>query len=237
MEHPFRTAAIGGFNRQDVLDFLEEQAKQAARLHQEMQGQLEESQRQAERLRQERDEMERQLEKAKLDLETGGRTWTKLNAKLEQAEKGLSDSRLQAEQAVRELKQVRQERDKLRQELAAARPNAQAYTELKERTASVELEAHRRAQAIQQKAELDTSELRGRLELWLQQVFREYDALRSDVEATVAHAASQLGRAGDELDQLLELLGSQDDAFAGLKRICDEGTFGRLETPVPKNET
>ena len=50
MEHPFRTAAIGGFNRQDVLDFLEEQAKQAARLHQEMQGQLEESQRQAERL-------------------------------------------------------------------------------------------------------------------------------------------------------------------------------------------
>ena len=63
MEHPFRTAAIGGFNRQDVLDFLEEQAKQAARLHQEMQGQLEESQRQAERLRQERDEMERQLER------------------------------------------------------------------------------------------------------------------------------------------------------------------------------
>lgn len=231
MEHPFRSAAIGGFNRQDVLDFLEEQAKQAARINQEMQGRLEESQRQSEELRQERDELERQLEKAKLDLEAGGRTWARLNTKLEQTNKELSDSRLQAEQAVRELKQVRQERDRLRQELAAMRPNAQAYLELKERTASVELEAHRRAQAIQEKAERDTSELRGRLELWLRQVFQEYDALRSDVEATVAHAASQLGRAGDELDQLLELLGSQDDAFAGLRRACDESTFGRLETP------
>ena len=30
MDHPFRSAAVGGFNKQDVLTFLEAQAKQAA---------------------------------------------------------------------------------------------------------------------------------------------------------------------------------------------------------------
>ena len=36
MEHPFRSAAIGGFNKQDVLDFLEAQAKQTAQAQQEL---------------------------------------------------------------------------------------------------------------------------------------------------------------------------------------------------------
>ena len=32
MDHPFRSAAVGGFNRQDVLAYLEERAKLAAHL-------------------------------------------------------------------------------------------------------------------------------------------------------------------------------------------------------------
>ena len=57
MEHPFRSAAIGGFNKEDVLEFLETQAKQSARAQEELQGQLEECRSQAETLRQERDEL------------------------------------------------------------------------------------------------------------------------------------------------------------------------------------
>ena len=30
MDHPFRSAPLGGFNKQDVFAFLEEQSKQAA---------------------------------------------------------------------------------------------------------------------------------------------------------------------------------------------------------------
>ena len=43
-----------------------------------------------------------------------------------------------------------------------------AYTQLKERTAGVELEAHRRAQAIQEKAEGDARKVRRQVEQWLQ---------------------------------------------------------------------
>ena len=34
MDHPFRSAAVGGFNRQDVLAYLEERAKLAAQAEQ-----------------------------------------------------------------------------------------------------------------------------------------------------------------------------------------------------------
>ena len=43
MDHPFRSAAVGGFNRQDVLSFLETQSKQTAQVQQELQTQLEEA--------------------------------------------------------------------------------------------------------------------------------------------------------------------------------------------------
>ena len=33
MDHPFRSAAFGGFNRQDVLDYLEKTAAENARKH------------------------------------------------------------------------------------------------------------------------------------------------------------------------------------------------------------
>ena len=69
MEHPFRSAAIGGFNKQDVLDFLEAQAKQTAQAQQELQGRLEESERQGESLRRELDEANRQLEAVRRALE------------------------------------------------------------------------------------------------------------------------------------------------------------------------
>ena len=43
MDHPFRSAAFGGFNRQDVLDYLEKTAAENAQKQQELQRCLEEA--------------------------------------------------------------------------------------------------------------------------------------------------------------------------------------------------
>ena len=51
MDHPFRSAALGGFNKQDVLSFLEEQAKQSAQAQQQLSQRLEGAERQAEDMR------------------------------------------------------------------------------------------------------------------------------------------------------------------------------------------
>lgn len=234
MDHPFRSAAIGGFNKQDVLSFLEAQAAQAAQAQEKLEKELEEVRRELESLRQERDGLSAKLDQSQRELEQARQDRSGLNAALEQKALELSASRKQAGETARELDQARQERDLLRRERDALRPDAQAYLELKERTAGVELEAHRRAQAIQEKAQDDACLLRRELELWLRGFRREYDGICSTVESTVAHAASQLDRTGDELDRLLHLMSGQDEAFAGLDRICGEASFGRVDPPASR---
>ena len=116
-------------------------------------------------------------------------------------------------------------------------PDAQAYIELKERTAGVELEAHRRAQAIQAKAEEDAQKARRQVEQWLKRMGREYDALCTQVETTVSHAASELEKAGAGLERLNELMSGQGTALEGVRRAYDETNLGRPEAPMPIDET
>ena len=237
MEHPFRSAAIGGFNKQDVLDFLEAQAKQTAQAQQELQGRLEESERQGESLRRELDEANRQLEAVRRALEEAGQAREELAGQLERANEAASGSRQEASRLAGELRQARRERDEMRAQRDAVWPDAQAYIELKERTAGVELEAHRRAQAIQAKAEEDAQKARRQVEQWLKRMGREYDALCTQVETTVSHAASELEKAGAGLERLNELMSSQGTALEGVRRAYDETNLGRPEAPMPIDET
>lgn len=236
MEHPFRSAAIGGFNKQDVLDFLEAQAKQTAQAQQELQSRLEESERQGESLRRELDEANRQLEAVRRALEEADQAREELAGQLEWANEAASDSRQEASRLAGELRQARRERDEMRAQRDAVWPDAQAYVELKERTAGVELEAHRRAQAIQAKAEEDAQKARRQVEQWLKRMGREYDALCTQVETTVSHAASELEKAGAGLERLNELMSGQGTALEGVRRAYDETDLGRPEAPMPIDE-
>ena len=125
----------------------------------------------------------------------------------------------------------------MRAQRDAVWPDAQAYIELKERTAGVELEAHRRAQAIQAKAEEDAQKARRQVEQWLKRMGREYDALCTRVETTVSHAASELEKAGAGLERLNELMSGQGTALEGVRRAYDETNLGRPEAPMPIDET
>ena len=78
MDHPFRSAALGGFNRQDVLDYLEKTSAENAQRQQELQQNLEaaeeerrqlaaktaEQEEQLSILHRERDSLSQQLEQA-----------------------------------------------------------------------------------------------------------------------------------------------------------------------------
>ena len=64
MDHPCRSAPLGGFNKQDVLTFIEEQSKQASQVQQQLQTQLEEANRQIETLSREREELRNRLEES-----------------------------------------------------------------------------------------------------------------------------------------------------------------------------
>ena len=226
MDHPFRNAMFGGFNRQDVLTYLEQTAQEAAQRQQELEHKLDQAQ---ETLSKQDAQLSEQAEQlSRLTQEND-----ELRAQLEQANLALSSSRTQCSQQSGQLEAVRQELEAARQRAADLEPDAAAYSAVKERTAGVELEAHRRAQAIQDEAQRQAAQLHRRTELWLQKLGREYDALRSEVEATVSHAADKLDKANRALEQVSNLLEEQNSAWEQLAQSYAEQTPEKVEAPMP----
>ena len=141
MDHPFRSAALGGFNRQDVLDYLEKMSAENAQRQQELQQNLEAAEEERRQLAAKTAEQEEQLSILHRERDS-------LSQQLEQAQQALAASQDREEAQERELAALRQERDSLKDKVAALEPEAAAYEAVKERTAGVELEAHCRAQNI-----------------------------------------------------------------------------------------
>ena len=227
MDHPFRSAAVGGFNKQDVLTFLEEQSRQSSQAQQELSGRLEEAERECEDLRQERDSLRRQVEQLQGELEDLRQERDGLRVQLDTAERDLTACQ-------RQISQAQQERDEVQAQLDGLRPDAEAYTQIKERTVVVELDAHRRALAIQEKAEEDAQRVRRQVEQWLHRMEREYSDMRGEVELSASHAVSELERVRAGLGRLTKLVADQESALAGITKVFDDTAAPtKPEAPMP----
>ncbi len=225
MDYPFRSSAFGGFNKQDVLSFLDAQLQQFGAARQELQDELDAARQELAELRQERHELELQMEKERQELEMDGQKRADTSVCLEQMEQERDAAWIQVEQLVRE-------RDELQRQLEAVQPAAQAYAELKERTACVELDAHRRAQSIQDEAEREAQEVRRQVEQWLQRMEREYTAVCGQAKDAVSQAAGHLEKIGAELGQINALLNGEDDALERMRRIYAAAAPGHAEAPT-----
>lgn len=226
MDHPFRNAAFGGFNRQDVLTYLEHTAKENEEAQQLLHKRLEEAQQLV-------STQDTQLGEQSEQINTLTEENKTLRAQLEELEQSVAASRTQAEKTDEELIRVREELEQAKGKIAALQPDAAAYAAVKERTAGVELEAHGRAKAIQEQAEQEARQLRRQMERWMQKVEREYDSLRSEVESTVSHAADQLMKAGKHLEQVNIFLGEQDVALEALAQAYADAEPERVAAPMP----
>lgn len=217
MDHQFRSVAFGGFHKQDVLNFVENTAKDHAQQLQELQQKLEEQGRQLESALNERDSLRAQTEQTGEELEQLRARTEELTGRLERAESDRADLSARL--------------DEMTEKAAGLEPDALAYRELKERTAGVELEAHRRAQAVEDRAADRAEQVRAGAAAWLKELGQEYDRLRTQTETTAAYARVQLQQAENALDQLSALLGGQAAALEPLKRLLDgrNGTVGAAE--------
>ena len=153
MDHPFRGAAFGGFNRQDVLTYLENTAREAAQQREALEQQLEQQRQAAESALRQIEEQSQQI----LQLQQANQRLQEekdaLSGQLEQTNVALSTSRTERSQLSDRLAQLENSLAQAQTRIAALEPDAEAYAALKERTAGVELEAHRRAQTVQEQAE------------------------------------------------------------------------------------
>ena len=123
-----------------------------------------------------------------------------LSKVLEQSEAALAAARQELARQSEQLSQLEQSCASLKAEVERLGPAASAYEEIKDRTAGIELDAHRRAQTIVREAEGRAEKLRAGMEQWMEKMEQGYDLLRTDMDATISHAANELSRVQRSLE-------------------------------------
>ena len=200
--YPIKNVAFGGFNKQDVVRYIEQAATEASVA----QKALEEGNSAL------RDQIAALMEKADA-----------LQAQMDEirAEKEELSAALDQERALREeleaLKPAAENAQQLQKEIDALRPDAQAYAQFREQLGTIECEARKRAGDL----ELATAaQLRQTVDLFRQQ----YQILMSTFESTASHVTGELRKievslsllpramdqAGSELNTLAAQLKKED---------------------------
>lgn len=208
MDNQFRSAAFGGFNRQDVMDYLERTVKEHNQTLDGLNTQLNEARSEADQLRTQLAAAQEEARQAKQELE-------QVNA-----------DRHSAQEQSDLLVQTQEELDRLRGRVNQLEPDAQAYAAIKERTAGIELEAHRRAQFIVDEAQAQADQVRHELAQWLERVERDYYDLRAQVGNTVCHATSELDRVRQGLDNISLCMTNQHSALERLMQTAKNSPAG-----------
>ena len=228
-ELQFRTSAFGGFHKQDVLSYIETSGREHAARVEELQKELDEARKAKANLEEEK------AAAAERERELSDRV-DQLSEALEARSKALEDAREDQERKGKRIAELEAELTGLRDRLAKAEPSAAAYERIKNRTAGVELDAHRRAQEIEDAAREQVKKTRAELEQWIYRVQAGYDRLRTDVDATISHASGELERVRKSLDHLTGQFAEGDEALATLLHTYQEVMGPKAPEPLPLEE-
>lgn len=197
-------AALNGFNRQDVQDYIERMNAAHKQELWDLQKRLEKAESRAVELETEMNAIKGVAEeeaKAKASLDASTRMATRLKGELSQSESKLSVAK--------------KELERLQAQVSSLGPMAASYQEIRERAASVELEAHQRAQKAEQEARCRTQEMvnaaraeadrvrtearmeadriGGETQSWLAKVLEQYEQVRRDLDGMVEQARAVSG--------------------------------------------
>ena len=174
-------SALGGFNRQDVQQYIE----QTAAVHRQ----------DLEALQQRLDQVEDRA--AQLEAALSGAENAKSGAAAEEAK-----ARACLEESTRTLARLQTQVGKLE-------PMADSYVQLKDRVATVELDAHRKAQDTVSQAQAEAERIRTETRSWLEGVLAQYGMLRQGMDGLLEQVKL--------LSRGSERLGALDDAARALR--------------------
>ena len=191
----FRTA-LGGFNRKDVQKYIEQTGaahrKEIAALKTALENAL---------------ARQKELEESLASTEDAKGAAAAEEARVRQS---LEDStrtltRLRGEQTETESKLAvaRNELQRLQAQVTELAPLAENYSQLKDRIATVELDAHRKAQSIVDEANGQAEQIKTDARRWLGDVMAQYDAVRQGMDALMIQARG-IAAAGEHTAALEE---------------------------------
>ena len=195
-------SALGGFNRQDVQTYIEE----TAAAHRKELAQLQERLEQAEGRTA---ELEAALSGAELEKSGAAAEEAKVRSSLEASTKTLSRLRGELSQTESKLVVARRELERLQAQVGTLEPMAASYAQLKDRVATVELDAHRRAQDTVSQAQEEAERIRADTQQWLDGVLEQYGQLRRGMDTLLEQAQALGAAASRSLDSAIEQYAAQ----------------------------
>lgn len=179
----FRSAAFGGFHRQDVLDYLEQLTKEKqdleARLTAETEG---------------RAQAEAKLDQLQEEALAAREAQETMAAELEYL-RGEVEARSAA------LSQAEEEVHVLRAQVETLRPGAESWEHIKEQAGAIEISAHERAQVTIQDAHTQAAEIQAEGVKWVLEIQSGCDRLQTDLNASIRAAEAQLEAAKSSFRQ------------------------------------
>lgn len=200
----FRTA-LGGFNRQDVQQYIE----QTAAAHREELARLQER---LERAEAHSGELEAALSGAESEKSGAAAEEAKVRASLETSTRTLVKLRGELSQTESKLVVAKKELERLQAQVGTLEPMAASYAQLKDRVATVELDAHRRAQDTVDEAQAEAERIRTDTQLWLDGVLEQYGKLRRGMD-TLLEQAQALGRTAEQVGALDETARALEEQY------------------------
>lgn len=190
--HKFR-AAIGGFNRRDVLNYIETADASYRKQISELQKCLDETV-------EAKEELESTLAGLRSEKGSVAAEEAKVRASLEESTQTLSRVRGELSQAETKLAVAKNELTRLQAQVAQLEPMAKSYEELKDRVATVELDAHKKAQATIDEAQAQADALREGTRQWLSGVLGQYEQLRQALDG-MDEQMRAIGRLSDSVKE------------------------------------
>ena len=181
----FRSAAIGGFHRQDVLDYLERITR--------------ENQEEKDAILAEKTSMESALDEEKAARARAENRLLLMEQRAEDASAGRKDLeeeivRLKEQLAEKEevLAQATAEAESLRKTIGELEPRAESWQRIKNTAGDIEVAAHERAQITIQEAQVKAAEIRAEAVRWVLDIQNRCDKLQQDLRSSVLAAEKEL---------------------------------------------
>ena len=193
--YSFKSVAFGGFDKQDVVRYLEQASEKSAAIQRELEAENE-------KLHKEISEQAQRLE------ELEGRL-TALTAERDELQEKL-DSESAARADLEPLRALEKDVARLTGERDALKPDAEAYARFRERLGSIECEARKRADDLEEASAIQ-------IRRTLEEFRSRYQQILSAFEATAGHVNSELRKIEVTLTQLPRAL---DQTGADLNELA-----------------
>lgn len=205
----FRTATFGGFQKQDVLNYLEKSAKDTENRISDLQKKLKE-------VEDTYAGMEGQLASAKEKI-------AQLEAEKAQLAEDLAGREESLAMSIKRCDGLEEQLKAAKGDLDSMAPAAEAYRELKERAAGIELAAHARAQAVEDEGLRKVARAERELLGWIDQTMATYATLRGELNSLLNAAAEEFQRTGEQVRGLSSELVGREEALEAIRGKLNGG--------------